>query len=168
MVYGLLILTFWWKVMTLKDKYYCLTMKVKNQLAKFLWAEQKELHYQTQIHNNNHNQIWKRDIASVDCKKRMEAFMDDFNRKRHAVYKLTYHAVFVSELLPPSRCTRLEEGASIRRSLVSRLRGVKFTGRFLNVQTLQTILCSELTPAFQPVLCKLILYSQYILSECCV
>ena len=25
----------------------------------------------------------------------MEAFMDDFNRKRHAVYKLTYHAVFV-------------------------------------------------------------------------
>ena len=28
---------------------------------------------------------------------------------------------------PPSRCTRLEEGASIRRSLVSRLRGVKFT-----------------------------------------
>lgn len=69
---------------------------------------------------------------------------------------------------PPSRCTRLEEGASIRRSLVSRLRGVKFTGRFLTVQTLQTILCSELTPAFQPVLCKLILYSQYILSECCI
>ena len=69
---------------------------------------------------------------------------------------------------PPSRCTRLEEGASIRRSLVSRLRGVKFIGRFLNVQTLQTILCSELTPAFQPVLCKVILYSQYILSECCV
>ena len=30
-----------------------------------------------------------------------------------------------SELLPPSRCTRLEEGASIRRSLVSRLRGLK-------------------------------------------
>ena len=25
----------------------------------------------------------------------MGAFMDDFNRKRHAVYKLTYHAVFV-------------------------------------------------------------------------
>ena len=69
---------------------------------------------------------------------------------------------------PPSRCTRLEEGASIRRSLVSRLRGVKFTGRFLTVQTLQTILCSELTPASQPVLCKVILYSQYILSECCV
>ena len=69
---------------------------------------------------------------------------------------------------PPSRCTRLEEGASIRRSLVSRLRGVKFTGRFLTVQTLQTILCSELTPAFQPVLRKLILYSQYILSECCI
>ena len=63
---------------------------------------------------------------------------------------------------PPSRCTRLEEGASIRRSLVSRLRGVKFTGRFLTVQTLQTILCSELTPASQPVLCKVILYSQYI------
>ena len=64
---------------------------------------------------------------------------------------------------PPSRCTRLEEGASIRRSLVSRLRGVKFTGRFLTVQTLQTILCSELTPASQPVLCKVILYSQYII-----
>ena len=63
---------------------------------------------------------------------------------------------------PPSRCTRLEEGASIRRSLFSRLRGVKFTGRFLTVQTLQTILCSELTPASQPVLCKVILYSHYI------
>ena len=63
---------------------------------------------------------------------------------------------------PPSRCTRLEEGASIRRSLVCRLPGVKFTGRFLTVQTLQTILCSELTPASQPVLCKVILYSQYI------
>ena len=25
----------------------------------------------------------------------MEVFVDDFNRKRHAVYKLTYHAVFV-------------------------------------------------------------------------
>ena len=69
---------------------------------------------------------------------------------------------------PPSRCTRLEEGASIRRSLFSRLRGVKFTGRFLTVQTLQTILCSELTPASQPILCKVILYSQYILSECYV
>lgn len=77
-----------------------------------------------------------------------------------------YHGIV--NYSPPSRCTRLEEGASIRRSLVSRLRGVKFTGRFLTVQTLQTILCSELTPASQPVLCKVILYSQYILSECCV
>ncbi len=78
------------------------------------------------------------------------------------------HGCYAVNYSPPSRCTRLEEGASIRRSLVSRLRGVKFTGRFLTVQTLQTILCSELTPASQPVLCKVILYSQYILSECCV
>ena len=63
---------------------------------------------------------------------------------------LQYFTVVVN-YSPPSRCTRLEEGASIRRSLVSRLRGVKFTGRFLTVQTLQTILCSELTPAFRPV-----------------
>lgn len=93
------------------------------------------------------------------------------DRDARGCYALkTTHGKHLAEVnySPPSRCTRLEEGASIRRSLVSRLRGVKFTGRFLTVQTLQTILCSELTPASQPVLCKVILYSQYILSECCV
>ena len=124
--------------------------------------------------------ITKNDLKTfhTDLERHLDSFRDwhfevvneatkDGNKEIAELKKQTAHEEVVN-YSPPSRCTRLEEGASIRRSLVSRLRGVKFTGRFLTVQTLQTILCSELTPASQPVLCKVILYSQYILSECCV